>query len=265
MRRAFPLLLLLLPLGLAACGGGSSNSSKQTQTPLASVRSAAHKTAQAKSEHMTVKGLVAVAGQAVTISGGGNFDNAKRAGAAHLDFSAGPLSGTIDEVLEGTTIYMRSPLFASSLPKGKTWMKLDLEKSLASRGIDFSALLSQNPAQSLDALAASGRVTKVGEEMIGGDSTTHYRGRIDVAKVPQGAKIQALARAAYKPYDVWVGNDDGYVHRLRLAYTIGTGNARQAVSFTMDFSDFGKAVVVERPPAAQTFDATGAAITGLGG
>jgi hypothetical protein len=167
----------------------------------------------------------------------------------------------IDEVLDGTIVYMKSPLFAAALPAGKTWLKLDLAKVGKSQGIDLSQLMGQDPAQSFAQLQASGQVTKVGDETIDGVDTTHYRGRIDLSKLPQGAKVAALAHAKYGPYDVWIGKDDGYVRRVRSSYTL----QQQSIGLTMNFSDFGKDVSVNVPAAAETADATSQSIQGLGG
>lgn len=267
MRRRVSVLLLVAPLVVAACGSGGKKSSSETKlTPVAYVRSAAQKTGKATSEHMTVKGSVAVQGQRVVLTGGGNFDNTTRTGALHIDFNVGGLTGGIDEVLHGTTIYMKSPLFSDALPTGKTWMKIDLEKALQSKGIDFSTLGSQDPTQTLAQLQRIGTVTKVGAEDLGGVATTHYRGHVDLSKVPQGDKLKALTNAKYGPVDVWIGDDDGLVHRMKLSYAVAPlGTAKQAVSFTTDFSDFGLGVAVSVPAASDTFDATNASIRGLGG
>jgi hypothetical protein len=252
------LAFLFLVLPLAACGGGGTSSSPVLHlTPIAYVKSAAHKTTLAESEHATFTSSVRVAGQAVTLSGAGDFDNTSHQGSMHADFAVSGLSGSIDEVIDGTTIYMRSPLFASSLPAGKTWIKLDLQKALASKGVDFSALLSQDPGQALTRLQSSGHVTKVGDETIDGSATTHYRGTIDPAKLPKG-----LTTAKYGAYNVWIGKDDGYVHRISFAYTLGK---RETIALTMNFSDFGKGVIVTVPPSSEAFDATNAGIKGLGG
>ena len=260
--RKFLLVLFVLPL-LAACGGGGgkSSSSGSNLTPIAYVKSAATKTAQATSEHATLSGSVAAAGQVVTLSGAGDFDNPNQIGSMHLDFAVSGLSGTLDEVLDGTTIYLSSPLFSRRLPQGKKWLKLDLQKAAASKGIDLSALLSQNPAQSFAQLQSSGSVTKVGNETIDGVSTTHYRGKIDPSK-----KLKALASAKYAPYDVWIGKDDGYVRRLVLSYSLPMpGRKAEAIGLTMNFSDYGKSVGVAVPLAAEAYDATNKTIQGLGG
>jgi len=172
--RSVALVLLVLPL--AACGGGSKSSGQPSNmTPVAYVKSSAAKTAQTPSEHVTLKGSLTVRGTLVTVDGTGDYDNAGKRGSMHADFSAGGLSGTLDEVLNGTTIYLQSPLLTSNLPQGKTWLKLDLRKA-APKGVDLSALTTQSPTRLLSQLQASGNVTKVGDETINGTATTHYRG-----------------------------------------------------------------------------------------
>lgn len=262
-------LLAVLVLPLAACGGGSKNSSSPsaktaTLTPVAYVKSSAHRTAQAPSEHVSLQGSATVGSTAVQLNGQGDFDNTKKLGSMHADFSAGGLNGTIDEVMNGATLYLRSPLFAAALPQGKEWLKLDLEQVGRAKGLDFSSLTSQSPEQVLSQLQAAGKVTTVGDETIDGAATTHYRVRVDVDKLPQGAKIKALAGAKYAPIDLWIGKDDNYVHRLRLAYSLGAAGKAQTIAMTMNFSEFGKDVSVAVPPDSDSLDATGAALNGLG-
>lgn len=257
MRRA--LTLAALPLLLAACGGGSGNRHAQSTTvrlaPAAYVKKAAAKTAQAPSEHATLDGSVSLQGQQVTMTGEGDFDNPQHQGTMQVHAKIAGVDMQIDEILDGTSIYLRSPLLAAAIPAGKTWMKLDLEKLGKSQGVDLSALLAQNPTQSFSQLQASGQVTKVGEETIDGVDTTHYRGRVDLAK------LKEFQGAVAQPYDVWIGRDDGYVHRMRMGYSAG----KQSVSMTMNFSDFGKSVSVNVPPQSDTFDATAKTLDQLGG
>jgi hypothetical protein len=103
----------------------------------------------------------------------------------------------------------------------------------------------------------------VGDETINGTATTHYRAKLDVSKL---AKAAAVANATYAPLDIWIGKDDGYVHRIHTAYTIKVANtSAQSIAVTVDFSDFGKGVIVSVPAASATADGTGQAIPGLGG
>ena len=266
MRRV-ALLLVLAPLVLAACGSSGSSSSQQQLSPSASLKHAAKKSAQATSEHVDLKGTAAVQGQRLSLTGSGDFDNASHQGTMTAHAGVAGVTVDVDEVLDGTTIYMKSPLFAATLPGGKTWLKLDLQKLGKANGVDFGALLSQNPAQTLGQLQASGRVSKVGDETIDGVATTHYRATIDPSKIPQGQQLQALTNAKYGPYNVWIGKDDGYVHRVvtSYSYAVPGSTGRQSFTLTENFSDFGKTVTVDVPPASDVVDATSQSLKALGG
>jgi len=268
MRRATVLLMFTLaPLALAACGSsGSSKSSGQKLSPTAYVLRAAKKSSTAPSEHLKMQATASVQGQQVKITGSGDFDNSAHRGTMTAHASLGGIDLQIDEILDGTTIYMKSPLFAATLPAGKTWLKLDLEKVGKTKGIDFSALMSQDPNQAFAQLQASGQVTDVGDETLYGVPTTHYQGHIDISKLPQGAQIEAFTKAKYGPYNVWIGKDDGYVHQIALTYSYVTpGMGRQTATITTTFSDFGKSVIVSVPSDADVVDATGKTIQKLGG
>jgi hypothetical protein len=223
--RKLALLVLVVPLA-AACGGSKKQPASEAPSPTAAVKEAAKKTASAGSEHVELKGTATVSGQAVTVDGNGDFKG--HAGTLHVDFNAAGLTGTIDAVLRGRTLYMRSPLLTLG---GKPWLKLDLDKASGS-GLDFTKLAAQDPAETLRQVGALKHVSAVGSEEIGGVETTHYRGR---------SKAGA--------YDVFVGNDDGYVHRLTVASALPSKGTLDA---TMDFSDFGKHVTITVPPASQT-------------
>jgi hypothetical protein len=244
MARVALLLLPVLAVAVSACGGST----------LDPVANAATKSADQGTEHVTIQGTVAAKGQSFELTGEGDADNDKRVMSMHV--SASGLA--MDEVMNGWVIYMRSPLFASGLPAGKTWLKLDLEKAGKAVGIDFNAFSSYNPASTLDALKTAGHVEKVGEEEIDGAHTTHYTAQVDPAKVPNGAKVQQLTNAKYGPTDVWV-DDDGLVRRLR---TDTTASGTHSV-MTMSFSDYGKTVDVQVPDDSQVMDATQLAATGL--
>ncbi|MEN3341465.1 MAG: hypothetical protein V7644_869 [Actinomycetota bacterium] len=268
MPRRVALTLLVLPLGAAACGGGGTSAKPTVSnlSPVAYVKGAARQTTKATSEHVSLKADATAGGQQISLAGAGDFDQQRHVGAMHVTFAAAGMNGSIDEVLSGTTVYMRSPLFGASLPQGKKWLKLDLQKAGKARGVDLSALLSQSPARSLGQLEGLRNVKKIGSEHVDGASATHYRGRIDLSKVPQGARLKALTHATYTPFDIWVGDDDGYIRRFRfgVAYMVPDGSDAD-FTITMDFSDFGKSVSVSEPPASEVFDATGLALPGLGG
>jgi LppX/LprAFG-like lipoprotein len=245
------LVLVLLPVGLVACGGGSKHTT--TGTPQTAVEDAALKTQQAGSEHLGLSATADAAGQQVAITGTGDFDTKRHLGSLHVDLNAGGINATLDEVLDGNILYVKSPLLAAAIPHGKTWFKVDLAKAGKAGGVDLSQLTAQDPAQALNYLRSLKGATKIGTEQVGGTSTTHYRAQVDTAKL----SAAAAAQVGDATYDVWVG-DDGYIHRVRVTTTSGA-----KVTATSDLSDFGTAVKVKVPSAAQSYATT--KIPGLGG
>lgn len=260
--KRFALLLVVAPLALAACGGSSATAPKSD--PVAYVTQSAKTTAALTSEHMTMTGNISVGSINLTMTGSGDFANATKKGQMVVvaGLSAAGRNLHIHEVLDGTTIYLRSPAYDSQLPAGKTWMKLDLQKAGASKGINYSSLMSQSPARSLLQLEAAGTVKSIGAETIDGVYTTHYQvTNLDISKLPQGANIQALAHPTYGPVDVWIGNKDGYVHRESLSFTHSVAGNSASMAMRIDLSKFGEKVNVTVPPARQVFDYT----QGMGG
>jgi hypothetical protein len=239
MRR---LALLVLVLPLAACGGGSK-APASSASPVDAVKAAAQKTYAAGSEALALTANVQASGEAVALSGNGAFDTKTARGSMQLDVKAGPVATSIDEVLVGTAVYLKSPLLTSGLPGGKTWFKLDLTKVHVS-GLDLQSLLAQNPGSELKQLQALKSATKVGTEQVGGVSATHYRVQTTTGTI--------------SGYDVWVGND-GYIHRVLVA------ESSPKVSVTIDLSKFGETVTAAAPPAAQVYESKNGSIPGLGG
>lgn len=234
------LVLMVVPLVLVACGG-SKKPATSTTAALSAVEAAALKTVNAGSEHVTLTASATTSGQNISLTGSGAFDTKNRRGTMHVDLSAGSITAALDEVLVGTTAYVRSPLLAATLPPGKKWLKIDLAKAGKVAGFNLSVLSSQDPAQTLSYLGSLKGVTVVGKETINGISTTHYH---------------AVAPSA-TTYDAWVG-DDGYVHQVRVVTTSGA-----KVTATTGLSDFGAPVHVTTPPAAQSYATN--SIPGLGG
>lgn len=236
MRRLAP-LVLLVPLA-AACGGGSK-SPASSAAPIDAVKAAAQKTYAAGSEALTLSANVDASGQSIALSGNGAFDTKTARGSIHLDVNAAPISTTVEEVLMGTAVYLKSPLVTGGLPGGKTWLKLDLAKVHVS-GLDLQSLLAQDPGAELKRLQTLKSATKVGSDNIG----THY-------------KVHATT-GTISAYDVWVGND-GYIHRVVVA------QASPKVSVTIDLSKFGEKVTAAAPPAGQVYESKTGSIPGLGG
>jgi hypothetical protein len=245
-RLAVALALVALPLAAAACGGGKKAASTTTVTPASAkqaVRAAAEKTAKAGSLKLVISAGTTAAGAPVVVHGAGAFDTSARKGQLHLAFSAAGIQSTASVVLDGTSLYLHSPLFAFGLPAQKKWIKVDLQKGAKAAGVDLSKLLAQDPAQTLDQLKSVTTVTEIGPAQVGGVSATRYRAHVTA---------NSSGTAAAGVYDVWVGSD-GYVHRVRsvVAATSGT-----KVTATSTLSGFGDPVTVNVPPAASTYTST---------
>ncbi len=159
-------------------------------------------------------------------------------------------------------VYANVPFLAAVVPGGKTWVRADLEELGKLGGFDLSQYLnqsSQNPGQVLDLLRATGSVQQVGTESVDGVATTHYTASIDLDKaaalVSQNAKslvdhLIAGGAPASIPLDVWIGNDDGLVHKL----TVDEQLKQATVDLTLDISDYGTPVTVTAPPSDQVLD-----------
>jgi hypothetical protein len=253
-RIAVTVLLLALPLGAAACGGGKKSSTTTASTPTDAVTAAAQKTAKAGSMKLALT-AAATGSTKITVAGAGGFDTSSHEGQLHLHFSTSGIASTMDVVLSGNKVYLRSPLFSVVLPTGKTWVELDLSKGATAGGIDLGSLLSQDPSQALDALQNLSTVTEVGTAQLGGVSTTHYKAT--VTKSSSSTKAGGV-------YDVWVG-DDGYIHRVRTIVAGSSGSTSGAVAATSTLSGFGEPVTVTVPPASQTVVSSNGSIPGLGG
>ena len=86
MKKFSLLLLLVAPLALAACGGGSS-SAQPTLNPLAYVKHAASKTVGLSSEHMVMTANIGVSGMEITMNGSGDFSNKTKSGEMSMNMS----------------------------------------------------------------------------------------------------------------------------------------------------------------------------------
>jgi hypothetical protein len=233
------------------------------------VANAADTTVHAGSAEVKISGSVTAAGQTLPLSGNGVIDMRANGGRLSMSMSV-PGAGTqsFDEVVSGTTVYLRMPPALSQLPGGKKWMKIDLQKIGKSQGVDFAKVMNagrQNPADMLRFLKAVGNSNVVGTESIGGATTTHYSGSIDLARAADrlgDAKTAAAMKQMFAsggmstiPVDVWI-DDAGRVRRERMSMTFGTGGTSGGMEMAIDFVRFGVPVDLRAPPSDQVFDAS---------
>ncbi|MBV8066306.1 MAG: hypothetical protein JOY73_12345 [Actinobacteria bacterium] len=170
---------------------------------------------------------VKILGDVATMSGSGASD--ADGDSLSLRLNVGPIHTTAEEIAVENALYMRSPLFTSTLPRGKTWIKLDLSKLETAMG----GLLGFAPASFLSALSSPKSVTKIGS-----------------------SEYHVVPAKGSGSYDVTVGAD-GYIHHVQ---SIGS-----ALSLTVDLSDFGRATVAPVPPASKVYTPENGTLPGLGG
>lgn len=264
-------------LGLAACGGGHGGSATTagTRTLLTAAQAKqAVAAATAKTAGSTVHVDLSIALKEVgSTSKGGVYsatgDLGQTTGTIAVDqrFVGGGLHQEILSRANGHLILYESPANVP-LPKGKTWLKIDLTKYGFKRygaNTAFLAGADQDPFAALALVAApSARVTDLGLDWLP-DRTldSHFRARVNVvtvakAKGVKGVDLGALAADVGNPVqtiDVWVSKQ-GRVARVRvqkLLRDVNTGSQLRQTSIA-DFSRFGEAVHATLPPAAQVAD-----------
>lgn len=183
-----------------------------------------------------------------------------------------PSDWKLEAIQDGDTAYIKFPLLAKQLPDGKTWIKGSAkELSSADTGqlSQFGSLAGTDPRDLFAFLkAVSGAIETVGSNELRGVETTHYRARVDAAKLPKlipagqrqslGGLDQAAAQAglASLPLEIWI-DADNQVRKLSIdidAKQPGTDGSVKA-SLVVELYDYGKPLDLKLPPADEVVDA----------
>ncbi|MGQ4390050.1 hypothetical protein [Streptomyces sp. SAS_270] len=266
--------VMVLAAGLAGCsddGDGSdraadtSKSTQQGASESRAVKAAYSRTAAADTARMTVTSRAAAQGKSVTVRGKGVMN--LKEGASRMTMTA--QGQRIEQrVLDGI-VYQKPPAAQrSELPRGKTWMKIDLARLKQSGSGNAGGQVSDPAEPFTYTKGVSDRdVTKVGSETIDGARTTHYRVTVDVKALAQGdtAKGEQLRRqlgTSTLPLDMWLdGQGRLRQESIRLTLRPQTKDAQKTPAITsttlLKFTDFGTKADVQAPPAQGTVDVTG--------
>jgi hypothetical protein len=205
---------------------------------------------------MSIAGTASFGDQTMTLSGDGMSNLAANQGSMRMRVTAAGKTSELEMVYDGLVFYMTSELFRDALPGGAKWMKLDLKKSSAALGLDTSSFETANPAGTLESLRASGKVTKVGQDLVRGVSTTHYRVIVDPSKVKGSSKVAQAYDLESTPIDVWI-DAQSRVRRTKIGYSYTpSGQDRISQEFTIDMYRYGAPVTIEIPAENDVFDAT---------
>ncbi|HXZ56859.1 MAG TPA: hypothetical protein VEG40_04690 [Gaiellaceae bacterium] len=245
---------LVLALALAGCGGSGGGSAAK---PTNAIEVAALKTSQAGS----VRADFTISASGVSGTGSGVFNGGgKRSGQFTMNVNSGGKQISIDSVIDGNTIYLRSPLISQRLPGGKQWVKIDLEKAAKAANVNLNGLIGTNPSPggALAYLQGSTAIKRVGSETVDGSPTTHYRVVVDLQQAvnrASGSDKDALEQAikgsgsSTQPVDVWV-DAEGYVRKLEVQ----SQASGQPADLTMKMHDFGSPVPITPPATNEVVD-----------
>jgi hypothetical protein len=261
MRGLGIVVALVLVLGVSACGG--SEATAEQVSPDAIVL-AASKTNEAGTYKADLTATMDIAGQSIDMSGKGEFDGAQQRG--HMSYAMN-LNGqdlNMDMVFAYPEIYMQPPPESGSLPDGKTWIKMDLEKLGQQAGFDFDQVMQagqSDPSQGLEFLRGATDVQAVGDEDVRDVPTTHYTAVVDLRSLgtkypemkPSIDQLVEQSGISRVPVEVWI-DDDGFVRRMKQTLDGNSSGLQMNMTMTTDLYDFGTDVSVKEPPADEVVD-----------
>jgi LppX/LprAFG-like lipoprotein len=268
MRKAgIALSAFALAVTLGACAGNAdSGNAKNTGTRETGAteavslvdlaKSIGDKTSDANSAHMKI--TAQAAGEDISGEGDLKFGSADAA----MTMEVTTPEGAISMVFVDGVLYVKLP---QELEPGKPWLKIDpaSDNATAKSLGELNDQLGKNadPRAVLKEFEKSGEITSTKKETLNGKETTHYTVTVDVQKMAdnqtdptQKKAMQEVVAAGVTsfPVEVWVDGDDLPV-RFALETPVPDGQGgRTAVKVQVDYSDWGKAVTVDAPPAAQT-------------
>ncbi|WP_394437663.1 LolA-like protein [Streptomyces sp. SGAir0957] len=240
---------------------GCATSSTDAAPPAAksSASSAAEATAVVRSAVRATRTTSAYTHQKVEVADGrgttyrihvtGGFDLAADRGDLRVRMPGGP-TGSIDEIFDGDTVYVRGTEDLASETWGAT------SRSTAKAHALLRAPLN-DPEFVLQQIATMRKTTEVGSERVDGARTTHYRGILDRA-----ALVRRTTPKIHDKYDQiveYTGSQvivfaDAWVDDAgRIAQTRTTMNmAGLGMTVTLTLSDHGRRVEAARPSASET-------------
>ena len=212
----------------------------------------------------------------MTIAMAGAFDAENEAMEMTIDLSSmvDLLAAEITDEAEAEMLaeFLGEPMQMRSI--GSTawirWSLLDMFSGAEGKWLEMDAVeadmapTSGSPADIVKTLSgATGEVTAVGPESIGGVETTHYSLNLDLAEFAgsldptEAAELQVLAADfGNLPLDLWI-DADGLLRRLEMSIAptsftqiMGTADSFSATVW-YEISDYGADVVITAPPAEE--------------
>ncbi|MCD9876210.1 DUF1396 domain-containing protein [Streptomyces guryensis] len=258
------LAALLLAGGAVGCQKSDSAQSP-AMTPAAAVAKAAKNSEDIKSLHYRMTGKVPGAGR---ISAEAAMSIKPLAMSMKMTARDQATQGPVEIRLVGKAMYIGGNASLAKEMNGKSWIKFDMSKLGAGKGLATDQLgggqADQNPAANSTFLTGSKDVKKVGTETVGGVRTTHYEGTVTVDDLKASLKdknktVREQREKALEQYeklgvdsftmDMWIDGDN-HTKQFRMRGKADKG----PLDVTIVFLDINKPVTVTAPPAKDTAD-----------
>jgi hypothetical protein len=138
---------------------------------------------------------------------------------------------------------------------GREWISID-PKAFGLDAATAGGFNQGSPTSTIGALRGIDDVRRIGIEEIDGTETTHYAGRIDVAKamasLPEELRANVEAMRAFSDdwlVDVWV-DADGQTRKMNL----DVNGPMMTMHVTFEFYDFGTDLDLSAPPPSEVVD-----------
>lgn len=193
---------------------------------------------------------------AVTGTGDAEF----AAGATDLRMTENTRAARIDMVIKGGTLYLKPP--RGLVNAAKPWVRID-PNGTDRVSVALNALVSEeqqngDPSGILNQISALATITQRNVDQ----GMTHYRLTADTAKLfaskavtPQLRMLIGGLGVRMQPattYDVWI-NSANLPVRLAFSETtaVGRTGARTTIAVDITYTDWGKPVTIQAPPADQ--------------
>ncbi|PYC85459.1 hypothetical protein C7C46_06925 [Streptomyces tateyamensis] len=268
----------LLAAVLTGCGGASAGSSdsgaagseahpqvadKLADDPLTAVRNAADITGHTGSAQAATRLTTESGDKKADFTGSGPYDYAKRIGRLEVQVPPGAATtGKVVEVVEPGLVFLQNS--GAKVPAGK-WVKLDVRQLADGNLISNGAT---DPATAAGALRGAQQASLLGTEAVDGVQLKHYQGTLDLAKAADatgGPAANGLRTAAATftvkavPFEAWL-DGQGRLHKLTETFAFagvpGSKDPKDQVKVvsSLTLSEFGTAVQVAEPPAADVVD-----------
>jgi hypothetical protein len=250
---ALALLLIAVVLNSLLSQG---NESPFNPNPVAA---AAEKTQEVPGMRMTLTMRISTeSAPATTVTGTGTYNGENKLG--QFSYHATGPQGTpleFEAVMGEDAWYFHYPQFAGKLPEGKEWVKLE--------GLPGQSDLSKvgSPQSSLQILAATGSVQRLGQARVRGVATTRYRVSMTAAGIVKGLRAEGKDELAEEfesaqmvgpsRGEVFI-DSHGMMRRMNMATTVIAEGKTVTTEIHSDLFDFGIHPSIQLPADSQVLD-----------